>query len=358
MPQVQQLVKEHFGSEPHKGVNPDEVVAIGAAVQAGVLTGEVKDVLLLDVTPLSLGIETLGGVMTALIPRNTHHSDAQERDVLDRGRQPDQRRGARAAGRAADGARQPHARPLPADGLPAAPRGVPQIEVTFDIDANGIVNVTAKDQATGEEQAITITASSGLDKAEVDRMVKDAEAHARDDQARRDAGDARNQADALVYAVEKTVKEQGATARRDRDCDGRGRGRRRADGAGRARISRALKTTTERLQRVAQGIAEKLRARQPRRCPRPRRRRRRGGRQEVGERWARLEAAARIERCQCRQGGVRSAHSMSTGPQRKDKEGDMRMAITRFDPFRDLAQMQDRINRIFGDALRAATTTC
>jgi molecular chaperone DnaK len=207
MPKVQQLVREFFGKDPHKGVNPDEVVAIGAAVQGGVLAGEVKDVLLLDVTPLSLGIETLGGVMTTLIPRNTTipsrksevfstASDNQtsvEVHVL-QGERP-LARDNRTLGR------------FHLVGLPPAPRGMPQVEVSFDIDANGIVNVAARDTATGKEQKITISGSSGLSKEDVDRLVKDAQSHAADDQARRDLIDARNQADTLAYQAEKTVNE-------------------------------------------------------------------------------------------------------------------------------------------------------
>jgi molecular chaperone DnaK len=207
MPKVQQLVRDYFGKEPHKGVNPDEVVAVGAAVQGGVLTGEVKDVLLLDVTPLSLGIETLGGVMTALIQRNTtipsrkseifstavDNQTSVEVHVLQGERQ--MARDNRTLGR------------FHLTGLAAAPRGVPQIEVAFDIDANGIVSVTAKDQATGKEQKITITASSGLSKDEVDRLVKDAQSHAAEDKQRREFIDAKNQADSLAYQVEKTINE-------------------------------------------------------------------------------------------------------------------------------------------------------
>jgi molecular chaperone DnaK len=207
MPKVQQLVKDYFGKEPHKGVNPDEVVAVGAAIQGGVLTGAVKDMLLLDVTPLSLGIETLGGVMTTLIPRNTTiptrksevfstATDNQtnvEVHVL-QGERP-MARDNRTLGR------------FHLVGLPPAPRGVPQVEVIFDIDANGIVNVTAKDRATGKEQKITITGSSGLSKGDVDRLVRDAEAHAAEDKNRKDLVEARNNADALAYSVEKTLGE-------------------------------------------------------------------------------------------------------------------------------------------------------
>ncbi len=207
MPKVQQLVREFFGKEPHKGVNPDEVVAVGAAVQGGVLTGEVKDMLLLDVTPLSLGIETLGGVMTRLIERNstiptrksetfstaTDSQTSVEVHVL-QGERP-LARDNRTLGR------------FHLSGLPPAPRGVPQIEVAFDIDANGIVNVSAKDTATGKEQKITISGSGGLSKDDVDRLVKEAQSHASEDEGRRELIDVRNQADALSYQVEKTLNE-------------------------------------------------------------------------------------------------------------------------------------------------------
>ena len=213
MPKIQQLVQEFFGKEPHKGVNPDEVVAIGAAVQGGVLTGDVKDVLLLDVTPLSLGIETLGGVMTTLIPRNTtiptrksevFSTAADNQTNVDvhvlQGERP-LARDNRTLGR------------FQLVGIAPAPRGLPQIEVAFDLDANGIVNVSAKDMATQKEQTITITASSGLSKEEVDRLVKEAESHAGEDQKRRELIDARNQADALVYSVEKTLNHNAARLR-------------------------------------------------------------------------------------------------------------------------------------------------
>jgi molecular chaperone DnaK len=207
IPRVQQIVKELFGKEPHKGVNPDEVVAVGAAVQAGVLGGEVKDVLLLDVTPLSLGIETLGGVFTRLIERNTtiptrksetfstaaDNQTSVEIHVL-QGERP-MARDNRTLGR------------FHLVGIPPAQRGVPQIEVTFDIDANGIVNVSAKDNGTGKEQKITITSSSGLNKDDIDKMVKEAESHADEDKRKREEIEAKNRADSTVYQVEKALSE-------------------------------------------------------------------------------------------------------------------------------------------------------
>jgi molecular chaperone DnaK len=209
MPAVQELVQSFTGKEPHKGVNPDEVVAMGAAIQAGVLKGDVKDVLLLDVTPLSLGIETKGGVMTRLIERNTTiptrrtevfttAEDMQpsvEIHVLQGEREMSQYNKTLGKFQLVD--------------LPPAPRGVPQIEVTFDIDANGIVNVSAKDRATGKEQSITITGQSSLSKDQISQMVKDAEAHAEEDTRRREEAEERNRADSLVYQTEKFLKEQG-----------------------------------------------------------------------------------------------------------------------------------------------------
>src|SRR3989454_4307441 len=210
MPKVQELVRNVFGKEPHKGVNPDEVVAIGAAIQGAVLAGEVRDVVLLDVTPLSLGIETLGGVMTTLIPRNTtvptkksevfstaaDNQTSVEVHVL-QGERP-MARDNKTIGR------------FHLDGLPPAPRGLPQIEVGFDIDANGILHVSAKDRATGKEQSIRIEASSGLNESEIQKMVKDAEQHAGEDQKRREEIEARNRGDQLAYEVEKNLKEHGA----------------------------------------------------------------------------------------------------------------------------------------------------
>jgi len=215
MPAIQKFVKEFFGKDPHKGVNPDEVVAIGAAIQGAVLAGEVKDVVLLDVTPLSLGLETLGGVMTTLITRNTT-IPARKKEVFTT---------------AADNQTQVEIhilqgeRPMARDnrtlgrfhleGIPSAPRGVPQVEVAFDIDANGILNVSAKDLATNKEQRITITASSGLAKDEVDKMVKEAESHADEDKKRKESIEARNQLDSLVYSTEKLMNENRAKVGED-----------------------------------------------------------------------------------------------------------------------------------------------
>ncbi|MCZ6523846.1 MAG: molecular chaperone DnaK, partial [Alphaproteobacteria bacterium] len=209
MPKVVETVKNFFGREPHKGVNADEVVAVGAAIQAGVLTGDVKDVLLLDVTPLSLGIETLGGVFTRLIERNTTipTKKGQVFSTAEDGQ-------SAVTIRVFQGERE-----MAADnkllgqfdliGIPAAPRGVPQVEVAFDIDANGIVNVAAKDKGTGKEQQIRIQASGGLSDADIQRMVSEAETHAADDKKRRELVESRNQADALIHSTEKTLKEHG-----------------------------------------------------------------------------------------------------------------------------------------------------
>jgi molecular chaperone DnaK len=263
IPKVQQLVKEFFGKEPHKGVNPDEVVAVGAAVQAGVLSGDVKDLLLLDVTPLSLGIETLGGVFTRLIERNTTiptrksevfstAADSQttvEVHVLqgERGMARDNR----TLGK------------FQLSGIPAAPRGVPQIEVTFDIDANGIVNVSAKDRATGRSQAITITASSGLGKDEVERMVKDAQSHADEDKKRAEEIEVKNRLDGLVYSTQKTLdenKDKLAAADREALEAALKQAREALDAGGPERLEAAHKELTKATHKLAEQLYQKASA--------------------------------------------------------------------------------------------------
>ncbi|HHX43318.1 MAG TPA: molecular chaperone DnaK [Chloroflexi bacterium] len=253
MPLVQRTVEEFFRKTPHKGVNPDEVVAIGAAIQAGVLGGQVEDVLLLDVTPLTLGIETLGGVATPLIERNTTiptrksqifstaaDSQTQVQINVVQGERP----------MAAD---NKQLGTFVLDGIPPAPRGVPQIEVTFDIDADGILHVSAKDKATGREQKITITASSGLSAEEIDRMVKEAEQHANEDQARKEQVEARNQADSLAYSAEKTLNDLGDKVPADVRSDIEGKiqaVREAAQGTDVAAMRRHTEELSQALQRV------------------------------------------------------------------------------------------------------------
>jgi molecular chaperone DnaK len=257
IPRVQAMVRDLFQKEPHKGVNPDEVVAVGAAVQAGVLGGDVKDILLLDVTPLSLGIETLGGVATRLIARNTT-IPTRKSEIFST---------------AADGQTSVEVHVLQGEremardnktlgrfhltDIPPAPRGVPQIEVAFDLDANGIVHVTAKDLGTGREQKITITASSGLGKSDVEAAIRDAESHAAEDRQAREAIDARNRADQLVYQVEKTLRDAGAKAAESDQAEARGAVEAVRDALAKGDAA-AIRSSADRLERAAHKLAEAI----------------------------------------------------------------------------------------------------
>jgi molecular chaperone DnaK len=257
IPLVQRTVTEFFGKEPHKGVNPDEVVAIGAAVQGGVLSGEVKDVVLLDVTPLSLGVETLGGVMTVMIPRNTT-IPTQKKEIYSTAsdNQPSVEIHVLQGERAQAGQNRTLGR-FHLDGIPPAPRGVPKVEVTFDIDANGILSVVARDTASGKDQKITITANSGLDDREIDRMVKEAAEHEAEDNRRRDEVERRNKLDNLCYSIEKQIadnkeKLQGfdVSALESLVREGREAIEQQSD--------EKVKSVTERLEKEAHGMAAKL----------------------------------------------------------------------------------------------------
>jgi molecular chaperone DnaK len=263
IPKVQQMVKDFFGKEPHKGVNPDEVVAIGAAVQAGVLSGEVKDLLLLDVTPLSLGIETLGGVFTRLIERNTT-IPSRKSEVFSTAA--DSQTTVEVHVLQGERSMAQHNRTLgkfQLAGIPPAPRGVPQIEVTFDIDANGIVNVSAKDRATGRSQAITITSSSGLSKDEVQQMVKDAQSHSDEDKQRQEEIEVRNRLDGLVYQTEKTLEENKDkldAADRDAAETALAQARQALTDGGHERLEAAVKDLTKASHKLAEQLYQKAAA--------------------------------------------------------------------------------------------------
>jgi molecular chaperone DnaK len=257
MPLVQQVVKRVFGKEPYKGVNPDEVVAVGAAIQAAVLGGEVKDVLLLDVTPLTLGIETLGGVATPLITRNTTIPSSKSQVFSTASdNQPSVEIHVVQGERPMAGENRTLGRFI-LDGILPAPRGVPQVEVTFDIDANGILSVAAKDKGTGKEQKITITASSGLSKDEVERMVREGEAHAEEDRQKKDMAEARNQADTLAYTAERTLREAGdkVPAELKSEVEGKVAAVRSAlNGQDVAYIRRTMQELSDTLQKIGQSV--------------------------------------------------------------------------------------------------------
>ena len=327
MPAVQERVKELIGKDPHKGVNPDEVVAVGAAIQGGVLAGEVKDVLLLDVTPLSLGIETKGGVFTKLIERNTtiptkkseifttadDNQTSVEIHVLQGERE--MARYNKTLGK------------FQLVGIPPAPRGIPQIEVTFDIDANGIVHVSAKDLGTGNEQKITITASSGLSEQDIERMMKDAESHADEDKKARELADVKNNAENLVYSTEKSLRDMGDKV--DAATQGRDRGRRgRAQDRARGRRRGAIKAKTDALMQASHKLAEAVyqQAQQQQAA---------SSDGDGGDQRRRERRRGRLR------GHRRGREQVSKPPERRST-----MAIIRWDPFREMTQVQNQFNRL------------
>jgi molecular chaperone DnaK len=257
MPKVQEIVRQFFGKEPIKGINPDEAVALGAAIQGGVLKGDVKDILLLDVTPLTLGIETLGGVMTGLIPRNTTIPTSKSQVFSTAAdNQPSVEIHVLQGERPMSGDNKTLGRFI-LDGILPAPRGVPQVEVTFDLDANGILNVRAQDKGTGKEQKITITASSGLNKDEVEKMRREADAHAVDDTRKKEEVETKNIAEATVYSAEKTIREYGDKISADLKSEVEGKiaaTRSALQGADISYIKSALQALNDSMQKIGAAV--------------------------------------------------------------------------------------------------------
>jgi molecular chaperone DnaK len=268
MPAIQELVVSYFGREPHKGINPDEVVAVGAAIQAGVLGGGVKDILLLDVTPLTLGIETLGGIATSLIDRNTTIPTRKSQVFSTASNGQTKVEIHVVQGERSMAADNKTLAKFVLDGIPSAPRGVPQIEVTFDIDADGILHVSAEDKATGREQKITITASSGLEKEEVDRLVQEAEQYASGDRRRQEHVEAKNAADSAIYAAEKTIRDLGDKVPLATKENAEAKIETLREAMGDSDVG-AIRTATEDLQAVLQEIGAAVYAQGPDETSRP-----------------------------------------------------------------------------------------